>query len=206
MENQARRSGKAGVRKFLIEPCERRGLCKPNNMKAGDYQAYCAMLCDDLAYASEATLTALVDVVCLNAGGKGRDRWPPASWIITQARSIEVPPAKDSGFIRRLVLAHGLDALQAGRLVALVVYSTRARSWPSGEYAWSQIDKMAVDHRRDLLLLAEAKRDGRAKNELAQRVDWYRKREAELIALLSEVSGIAVEQLNNQKWVPHVAA
>ena len=206
MDNQARRNGKVRVQSWLIEPCEKRGLCKPNNMKAGDYQAYCKMLCDDLAYASEATLAALVEVVCLNAGGKGRDRWPPAAWIVTQARSIEVPPAKDSGFIRRLVAAHGTDALRVGRLVALVVYSTRARSWPSGEYAWSQIDKMAADHRRNMTLLAEAERDGRAKHELAQRVDWYRKREAELIALLSEVSGTAVEQLNNQKWVPHVAA
>lgn len=206
MENQARRNGKAGVRKFLIEPCERRGLCKPNNMKAGSYQDYCKLLCDDLAYASEATLTALVEVVCLNAGGKGRDRWPAACWIVSQARSIEVPPAKDTGFIRRLVAVHGLDALRKGKLVAMVGYAIQSRSWPNNDFARSQIEGRADVHRRRLHLLAEAERDGRHKSELAAQVAWYRSRQAELIALLSEVSGEPVEELNKQQWVPNVAA
>lgn len=206
MENQARRKGKARVREFLIEPCERRGLCKPNNMKAGSYQDYCNLLCDDLAYASESTLTALVEVVCLNAGGKGRDRWPAACWIVSQARSIEVPPVKDTGFIRRLVAVHGLDALREGKLVALVNRSVKARSWPSGKFAWSEIDKMADGHRRDLILVQEAIRGGRRTGDPGERVKRYTARLDELIALLSEVSGEPVEKLNQQKWVPNVAA
>ena len=205
MEKQARRVDKERVRTLLIEPCEIKGLKKPSNMKVADYDTFRDTLCTALAYASDGTLQGLVEVAVLNAKGKDRDRWPALSWLIHQARVIEVPPPQESNLIRNLVKHHGLSALKKGSLVAMVQSSIKARSWPN-DYAWSQIEKRAEYHRHNLVLLSEAIRDGRDKPELAAKVRWFSNRQDELIALLSDVTGETIPDLNKHKWVPDVQA
>lgn len=131
MDSAAQADGEKRVKRFLIEPLQRRGLAKPSTLTKVQFEDMVKDLCARLAYMTDEKLQALEDQCAGNAGGKGKDRFPIANHILDWAGDIQKPGGEGGPLVRAVFAAQlGLDALAGGWAPELLAELKQSRRWP----------------------------------------------------------------------------
>ena len=194
MDSAAQASGEKRVRQRLVEPLLHRGLARPSSLTVKAFEDMLADMCARLAYMSDESLAALEEVASANPGGKDKDRFPIANFVLEWAREIEAPPDDASPLIRA-VFAHALGtrAIREGWAPELLGYVRKHRKFPKA-FVVSEIQREAGDTVRRLIRVDEALARG---GDVPQsELDWADRRRAQIakcqqIAQLGRVSGDA---------------
>lgn len=144
MDSAAQADGEKRVKRFLIEPLQRRGLAKPSTLTKALFDDMVKDLCARLAYMTEQNLQALEEQCAGNAGGKAKDRFPIANHILDWAGQIQSPEGDGSPLVRA-VFSHplGQDALAQGWAPELLGEVKQSRRFPNSFVATRVRDRAA---------------------------------------------------------------
>jgi hypothetical protein len=180
-ESEARVAGRARVRALLIAPLA--GLARHKGQSLKDHDRAMKAMVERLAYMGELQLRGLAELVLRNAGmTKLRPSWPEVGVIIAWAYALQVPPPRDSDYVRSLMRsAMGARARDEGWMVELFRAAVRFGP-PPGKYLEGQLKDEARDNVARLARVRERNHAGQASVEdmrwLARWHDDWREAEA----------------------------
>ena len=139
------------VQELLIAPLEEMGLGKPSTILRPDWPRSKPVLCQKLAYMTEAGLVRLREWVETHPSGPGKDRFPIPLHIMKRACEIEEPDVGPSPFITGVFKDRlGSVAIKEGWAPELLKHVRAHRGdWP-GAWTVTQLKKGADNAMRRL--------------------------------------------------------
>jgi hypothetical protein len=162
------------VRRLLIDPLTELGFRKPARVKTEGHEAGLTKLADDLAYMSDANLSALFDMMKSKGDGKERCLWPPRAAFLKTAEHIQPRPIEElPSLLRWFRSVEGPKARANGTLVETLEYFQTHKRPPIN--ARSAILSRAQDNQRQRELFQDRVNRGVARPE---EVEWLRVYEA----------------------------
>lgn len=140
-------SGKAKVKRVLIEPLVKGGMRKSPKHKVEEHGAMLDRIAGKLSYLSEEQLGGLREFCIRAASGREHDIWPEEQHIVNWAYRQEAPPAERNEYVSSLMRsAMGQKAFMGGYHVELFIAACR---WgpPPSKYEISKLRQRADDNR-----------------------------------------------------------
>jgi hypothetical protein len=168
-EAEARAAGRARVREHLIAPLA--GLARHRGQSVEAHDKEMAKLAERLAYMRETALKGLAELVLRQAGvGKAaRPTWPEIGVIIAWGYALQVPPPRDSDYVRSLMRsAMGARARDEGWMVELF-RAARRFGPPPGAYV---IGKLKDEARENVGILDRIRERSAAGMQTADDIRW----------------------------------
>ena len=148
MQDEDQATGKAAVRKHLIERLAQGGLVRGKGVSERLHAEMCERLVDHLAYMGADNLATLAEVAMDHGSGPAHSIWPAEVTIRAWAAAIQRPPLAEARIVSSwLASVEGPVAEAGGYLVELYQFLARHRRPP-----------LAVDARQIREAAAEAQR------------------------------------------------
>lgn len=156
-KTKAEDTGRRRIRRILIQPLLERGLTRPRNMRAEDFEIAKTRIADRLVWITDEIAETLVDMSGREAPSRSRD-FPTEDWLnrtareLAKAHGIDVPvdlPKKVTTYLRSVA---GRNAWENGPHHAMALYRWLMThpGVPAGERACSDILAFAEEYDRDL--------------------------------------------------------
>lgn len=165
-----RETGRAAVRRLLVDRLNAAGLQRPRGMAAAAFDQMQGHLCEGLAYMTGDNLMTLAETVIDNAQG---GRWPVEAVVRDFAKRLQRPPPKSNRIITSwLASVEGPKAVERGDLVELYQL-LRAKPVPPSDFERRQLQERAQQNRRRVQLVREKKAAGVASAEETGWLDRY---------------------------------
>ncbi len=181
---------RARVRRLLIDPLTRLGMCWPRKVRPSDGQAALDGICDDLAYLSDDALRVLAEGLRAKGQGTKRNQWPSRVALLTWAEALEPRPLNMlPSCLRWFASRAGPAALAEGRHVAEYLYWQRAKAPPVTPMQRDQVRRDGQDMQARLALLQERRARGvRLALHDAEWLDWYLTHDRQVTELIRKGS------------------
>lgn len=152
-------SGRAAVRRLLIERVETAGLVRAKGVAADAHKAMLGALAERLAYLSADNLAVLAEVVIDNAGGPQRNAWPSEVMVRQWAHALQAPPPREHKILSWLASIKGPEAEAAGYLVELYRFLVRHGRPPLAYDLRQMGEEAAANNRRGVMVRDKIARD-----------------------------------------------
>lgn len=179
-------SGRARVRRVLIDPLKDKGMVRHPRMKTEVYGAMMERLAVRLAYLSEDQLVGLAETCIRMARGKAGNVWPEEVSILKWAWMRQPPPTSLSDYAASIMRSEmGRRARALGYHVELFHLAQRVGP-PPGKYQLSKLNEQGDVNRRKIARITDqVERGVRPMEEDRQWLDWYLQKEAECLAIMN---------------------
>ncbi|MCU0909809.1 MAG: hypothetical protein MUE98_00250 [Rhodobacteraceae bacterium] len=168
-------SGRARVRRCLIEPMAEMGFQRRKGSTVADHDAMMAKIEGRLGYMTERGLAGLREFCVRLAAGGQVPYWPPIASVLGWAWSIEAPPPRDNAYVQSLIRsALGAEAEDGGWLVEL--YRTARRFGPPpNRYSRVEMQRDAEESARRRARVRQKIEEGSASgDDRAWLAAWHR--------------------------------
>lgn len=177
-------SGRARVRRLLIDPLIGAGLKRHPRMKDDAYKAMLDRLAGKLAYLGDEQLGGLVDLCVRMAQGKRCNVWPDEVSICKWAYRMQAPPTNLSEYAPSLMRSEmGRRARALGYHVELFWLACRIGPPPS-KYELSRLMAKAEANRRKMAQVTGQIERGAALDDDRKWLDWYLRQEEACLSIM----------------------
>ncbi|WP_147232835.1 hypothetical protein [Phaeobacter gallaeciensis] len=179
-------SGRARVRRVLIEPLEIGGMVRARGVSLTDHQAMLVRLQDKLAYLSEHQLRGMAEFAVFAAKGKAGNVWPDEVLLCRWAYRTQPPPPRKSDYVSSLMCSRaGQVAREAGYHVELFLMARRFGPPPT-RYDQRILQREATENRDKRALVTKQIETGNAFQSDIDWLGWFQRQEGECLAIMDE--------------------
>lgn len=179
------------VRRLLINPLTATGMRKQSRMKEPEFAEMLIRLADKLSYLPDLTLEGLVAWCTKNARGKERNQWPDEVAIVSQAMSLQPPPARSCPYVVSVLRSKAGDrAAEMGYLTELYM-AARNYGPPFSKLNLQRIAREAQANLAELEKVQSSVTRGVATLERQQWLNWYLRHQSEALEIRSAKEGNA---------------
>lgn len=177
-----RETGRAAVRRLLVDRLNAAGLQRPRGMAAAAFEQMQGHLCEGLAYMTPDNLMTLAEAL-MDMAEAGR--WPSEVVVRDFARRLQLPPPRAKKiFYTWLASVEGPKAIIRGDLTELYRLLLRLPCPPS-PYEKRMVQREAQENRRRVQLVRERMENGWA---TAEEIGWLNEYLADQEAALAIVA------------------
>ncbi len=177
-------SGRARVRRVLIDPLEAGGMVRKRGVSVADHEKAMEKLADKLSYMTEDGLKGLAMYLIRMAGE--RNVWPQLNIVLRCAWSMEPPPPRDNDFLMSLMRSRAGEAALSGGYAAELFTEARRLGPPPSKYMRLTLQEKARASRDRKRLIEDRIRRDVATREDREWLERYLRVSAEAEALIRE--------------------